>query len=593
MLSCLYHIRGAVILAVLVFTSLDAVAQTQQPALAGETSEASKTGSITGRVVNEGGQPLPDAIVSVRAFGSTARGQTAITDRDGNFKVSGLERVPYLMSALMPAHTTPPREPDGTQATQYRVGDSVTFVLIKGGVITGRVTTAAGDPVVSIGVRAQMIRDANGRRLSYQAFARDSPTDDRGIYRIYGLPTGTYIVVAGGTRDYSRTGVNAFDTDVPTYAPSSTRDTAAEISVRGGDESNNVDIGYRGEPGRTISGVASGTRAEQSGFNITLTSIAEGGSQWNTAIYQEADAREFVFNGIADGDYYLTAHSFLQDGERAFSESRLIKVRGADIAGIELTTRPLGSISGRVVLEESKATECNEKGSPVLTETLISAWHNENQAAKNQPQFIWAHGAPARADPQGNIALKNLAPGEYYFVARFSAKYWYLQSISVARSAAPGTKTAQVARPIDAARTWTTVKPGDRISGLTITLAQGAASLRGQLALGEGETLPEKLFVYLVPAEREKADDVLRFFAVPVTPDGKIALNNLAAGRYWVLAQPAIDGAQSPLTKLRLPDATETRAKLRRDAEAEKNEIELKPCQNVVDFRLRLNASGQ
>jgi hypothetical protein len=57
------------------------------------------------------------------------------------------------------------------------------------------------------------------------------------------------------------------------------------------------------------------------------------------------------------------------------------------------------------------------------------------------------------------------------------------------------------------------------------------------------------------------------------------------------VAQPALDSALSPLTKLRLPDETETRAKLRRDAEAEKTEIEFKPCQNVTDYQLPLNSS--
>jgi len=60
----------------------------------------------------------------------------------------------------------------------------------------------------------------------------------------------------------------------------------------------------------------------------------------------------------------------------------------------------------------------------------------------------------------------------------------------------------------------------------------------------------------------------------------------------WIVAQPAIDNAPSPLTKLRLPEETETRAKLRRDAEAEKTEIEFKPCQNVTDYQLQLNTSA-
>ena len=114
-------------------------------------------------------------------------------------------------------------------------------------------------------------------------------------------------------------------------------------------------------------------------------------------------------------------------------------------------------------------------------------------------------------------------------------------------------------------------------------LAHGAASLEGQLSLKEGEARPEKSFVYLVPAEREKADDVLRFFGAAVSADGKIALSNIAPGRYWVSVQSAGDSAS--LRRLRSPDEAATRAKLRREAEAAKLEIELKPCQNLVDFR--------
>ena len=167
---------------------------------------------------------------------------------------------------------------------------------------------------------------------------------------------------------------------------------------------------------------------------------------------------------------------------------------------------------------------------------------------------------------------------------QFAAKYWYLQSITLT----PAAKTATV---IDAARTWTTVKSGDRLSGLTITLAQGAASLDGRLVLKEGETQPEGAFVYLVPAEREKGLDVLRFFAVAISADGKIVLNNIAPGRYWVLMKS--DNVITSVTKLRSPDQAEFRATLRREAEAANTELELKPCQSVTGFQVRLNTFSQ
>lgn len=569
----------------LLLTSLSTPGQNQQSSGADEPAEAPATGAIRGKVINETGQALPDAAVSIRAYGSSGPGQMITTGRDGTFEVSGLDRLVYLISASAPAYTTQPRDPDNTEATSYRVGDSATLVLLKGGVITGSVTAAGTEPIVGVRVRAQMIRDGNGLPPRYGSVVRDRTTDDRGIYRIYGLPTGTYLVMAGGGGGFMGM-VNAYDADAPTYAPSSTRDTAAEINVRAGEETAGVDIRYRGEAGHSISGIASGPESPQpSGFNLMLSST-EGGSQLNISSYQPAGSRGFVFSGIADGDYDLTAQSYFPSGERALSEPQRIKVRGADVTGIEVITKPLGAVSGSVVLESSKAVECRGKRRPLFSETLVSAWHNEKNKTKDQPQFIWSLGTPSSPDKQGNVSLRNLAAGQYHFIARFSAKYWYLDSISLQSSVPRGPTSTTVNSRVDAARNWTTVKPGERLSGLVIKLSEGAASLQGKISLLEGEKTPARLYVYLLPAEREKIDDVLRFYTAPVLADGMISLSNLAPGRYLIMAQPALDGATSPLTKLRLPDETETRAKLRRDAEAAKTEIEFKPCENVKDYQL-------
>jgi hypothetical protein len=197
-------------------------------------------------------------------------------------------------------------------------------------------------------------------------------------------------------------------------------------------------------------------------------------------------------------------------------------------------------------------------------------------------------GVPVFADERGNFSLINLAPAQYHFVARFPAKSWYLQSISLTPPAPAGVKTAS--KPIDATRVWTTIKSGDNLSGLTVTLAQGAASLHGQLVFDPAENRPAKWFAYLVPAEPEHANNSLRFYGDAVSPEGKIQLVNLAPGRYWVLVQPPIDDAPSAFSRLRFPDETEMRAKLRRDAEASKTELELKPCQDLGDFKITVKS---
>ncbi|HEV8427060.1 MAG TPA: carboxypeptidase-like regulatory domain-containing protein [Pyrinomonadaceae bacterium] len=556
------------ILAILLLTSSHAFAQVVSTSQTTNQTTRTKTGSITGTVVIENGQPLRNALIYVRTFSSARPAQSAMTDSEGKFELNGLEPSTYQIFARHSVYTLLPRD-EGT-ANNYHIGDSVKLVMVKGGVITGTVTMQTGEPVIGVRVRAAAV--------STNENVQERFTDDRGVYRLYGLPSGKYVVWAGGGGGAYSGG--AYDNDVPTYAPASPRDTAAEIDVRAGDETTNVDIRYRGEPGRIVSGTVNSSISGISGVLVTLTP-ADGGSQ--VVGVPPGERQGFVLYGVDDGEYTLTARSLQQSGELAISPPKRISVRGADVTGVELSLKPLGSVSGQVVLEELKTKECGMREPLMLTETLVSAWHKQDEAAKAQPKFVWGLGAPANADAQGNLILQNLAPGNYYFVTRFVAQSWYLQSISI-----PSASAQEPKKTVDATRVWTTVKIGDRISGLKITLAEGAASLSGQIELAEGEALAEKLFIYLVPAEKESADEVLRFYAAPVDSEGKITLKNLAPGRYWLLGRPAIEGG---LTKLRLPDETDSRAKLRREAEAGKTEIELKPCQNVTDYRLKL--SGQ
>src|SRR5207302_671295 len=105
-------------------------------------------------------------------------------------------------------------------------------------------------------------------------------------------------------------------------------------------------------------------------------------------------------------------------------------------------------------------------------------------------------------------------------------------------------------------------------------------SLNGQIIANAGVPLPARLRVYLVPAEREHADDVLRFAEAPVL-EGKFALGNLAPGRYWLMARPITeDEIKTAMMRPRAWDS-EARAKLRREAEATQVTIDLQPCQRL------------
>jgi len=91
------------------------------------------------------------------------------------------------------------------------------------------------------------------------------------------------------------------------------------------------------------------------------------------------------------------------------------------------------------------------------------------------------------------------------------------------------------------------------------------------------------MIVHLVPVETASADDVLRYAEAVAGKDGAFEFKNLAPGKYRLIARAAPDDAtrDRPATPVAW-DANE-RAKLRKEAEVMKIEIELKPCQRVSD----------
>jgi hypothetical protein len=511
---------------------------------------------------------LGGASLFVRAVNTNGAQRSINADADGTFRINGLDPALYTISANAPAYASEPVSP-----VYYRPGDSVRLELVRGGVLTGTVTNSAGEAVISVRVRAIRIRDGNGQAPRSPTFGyREQSTDDRGVYRIYGLLPGTYLVSAGGGSNFSSM-FNPYDNDVPTYAPSATRDNASEISVRSGEEIT-VDIRYRGEPGHSISGTTK--VAGTSGASVALRTSGSAFSLAST--YQPPGGRGFLFSGLADGEYTLRAQELVAEQLANTALIRMgtkrVTIKGANITGLELNTTPLASISGRVVLEPSKVTECQGKRAPLFAETLVQLQRPEKETEDEDGVYVGLLGGVASPDVSGVLVWRNVMPGRYRFEPQYYARYWYLKSIVINTSGAKPQK-------IDAAANWTSAKSGDQLTGVTITLAEGAASIRGHVQ-------PETIF-YLIPAEPDKATDVLRFFATDVASDGTFSLINLPPGKYWALTQANVDAQFATQSKLREPEteAATARAKLRRAAEAKKTEIELKPCQNLADYQLK------
>src|SRR6185503_7050296 len=71
--------------------------------------------------------------------------------------------------------------------------------LVPGGVITGRVVDSEGQPLIEQHVAVVPADERAQRRPNASGVA----TDDRGVYRIFGLPAGRYKVSVGDPNFYS------------------------------------------------------------------------------------------------------------------------------------------------------------------------------------------------------------------------------------------------------------------------------------------------------------------------------------------------------------------------------------------------------
>lgn len=534
------------------------------------------TGTISGQVVDDSGRPVAGASLFVRGMNSAGPPRSTTTDAEGNFRLNGLDTALYVITATAPAYATD----TAAIATYYRIGDSVRLELVRGGVITGTVMNSAGEPVIGVRVRVIKIRDATGQPSRTSFFGSDRLTDDRGVYRIYGLLPGTYIVSAGGGSSWSSI-FNPYDNDIPTYSPSSTRDNASEIIVKSGEEST-ADIRYRGEPGYSISGKVKVTGT--GGATLMLGSMGSRIPLVATS-YQQPGSRGFAFNGLPDGEYTLRAQEIIStpstnSSELATSVTKRIAIKGASVTGLELIPTPMAAISGRVLLVPSKVAECEGKHAPLFAEMMVRLQRPEKDVEDEDGIYVGQSGGLATPDANGTLVWRSVRPGKYRFEPRFYARYWYLQSITMkTRGVKPQT--------IDSAANWTSVKSGDQLANVTITLAEGAASIRGRLTVAEGAVVQPGTSLYLIPAEPDKGTDVLRFFVTGIATDGAFTLNNLPPGKYLALTQTNADPQIATLAKLLDPEAAAARAKLRQTAQTKKTEIELKPCQNLTDYQLK------
>lgn len=157
---------------------------------------------LSGQVVRaHDGGPLRSATVSIESFDGTVRRSVA-TNASGQFTIADLPPGQFAIGARATGYVEGWWRESGSSRgvgyTELASGEQrhVRIALARGGVITGRVIDADGNPVEGVPIHALISEHRSGRELLRQTAARPRVTDDRGYFRIFGLDPAEYYVAA-------------------------------------------------------------------------------------------------------------------------------------------------------------------------------------------------------------------------------------------------------------------------------------------------------------------------------------------------------------------------------------------------------------
>jgi protocatechuate 3,4-dioxygenase beta subunit len=396
----------------------------------------------------------------------------ATTDAEGRYQLTNIPPGRYQLMPMGSAYVVQdsPSWPPGRAVTVVagETIENVDFNLARGGVITGRVTDSDGKPVIAEMVQVVFANNGRDANTIYNAFSRHM-TDDRGVYRIYGLAAGSYRVSVGQDRGggMGRPG-KVFQ---KTFHPGTPDESKARVvEVAAGGEATDVDITL-GKPNRTykVSGrIVNGETGQP--MPRALLGIGEArkdeksmgafSGRWST------NARgEFQAEGIAPGRYAVFAmpEAGVNDW---YSDALIFEIEDADVAGLEVKTHRGASLSGQVVIE---GVSDRAMAARLMSQIPLSA--SVESAGRLAPLSLMAPQVAA----DGSFRMSGLPAGKLHF------RLWQM---------AKGLTLARIEREGVEQRGGIEVAEGAQLTGVRVVFSYGTSVVSGQVNFTNGVLPP-------------------------------------------------------------------------------------------------------
>jgi len=488
-------------------------------------------GSVAGIVVVDEPDAPPARRVTMTLTGGALRAPlVAASDDEGRFRFGGLPAGRYTLTAARPGFVTtyygstsvwrPPGVPIVLGPAES-VGDLVVRI-VRGAVVTGRVTDEYGRPVLGAAVAVSGAR--GGRFDTTPAHGVSAvETDDRGIYRAYGLPPGSYVVGADWP-SLGRRSVYAMEPYdrpvgfVPVYHPGTADVNAIElISLAAGQERSGLDIVIRPVLMSVVSGRvlrADGSPAAGLMVNAAPARALPGRAAARPTLTGTGPDGDFTFSGLPPGVYSLGTSTRTHPDDRTSDYALLeVWVRERDLSDLVLQLQPSLTVRGRVTMSDGSEVpaEINRltfRLSPLPADPLVRP-------------------TPQRPAQDGRFEIGHLLPGRYVLHAEVlesaSGPAWMVESA--------------VVDGVDLLKAPLEIPSGGPPLSLSVVLTDKVTELSGRLLDQTGKPAPE-FHVLVFPTDRELwalGEARLRPSIRPGT-DGVYRAWGLLPGRYFLAA---------------------------------------------------------
>lgn len=528
------------------------LAQTPSPPPQQQSQQS--TSNISGRVT-AGGKGLGGIVISLAPRDGRQRQglARATTDADGRYFLTG---VPPGRNALLinaPAYVSPQQNPGfgdfSKSLTIYPAEtiEDVDFPLQRGAVITGRIIDAEGEPIPFGYINVAQL-DKNGQKQPFQPRYLGwemMQTDDRGIYRIYGLAPGRYKVSFGSSKEegslmYGQQQQWRGYFQRIFYPGTADENEAKIIELAEGDEAAEIDIKLgRREATFQASGriVDAETNQPVPNMMVGVGTLADRRGGFGGVMFgQQSDANgEFRIQGLMPNKYGAFVESRDEESSEFYSERTRFEIIDQDVANVELKVRRGASISGVVVVENGGGKTTLAQLGPL---TIFTQSVTPSESAMMRGSNRWA-----RVGADGQFRISGLQPGKVRIM------------VSGGGRGGRGVSQQRIEHNGGDVREGVEVGAAEQITNLRIIVAQGSGTINAQVKVSGG-TLPEDARMF-INARRvgagESTGEGEQTYGSDVDAKGRSMIEGVAAGDYELTLQVMMQ----PNSTGRMPQASQ------------------------------------